>query len=66
MTSKEAIQIRRLAWLCGELRAGNAFSEATLWQWEREAQEVLHASAGDPGPLFDPERQFDLADRKDL
>src|SRR5262249_43086802 len=44
MTSKEVIHIRRLAWLCGELRAGNQFSEAALWRWETEAFNVLRAS----------------------
>src|SRR5262249_59187830 len=41
---KEVIHIRRLAWLCGELRAGNQFSEAALWRWETEAFNVLRAS----------------------
>jgi hypothetical protein len=34
-------QIDRLAWLCGELAAGNAFSPEQLRKWEAEARAVL-------------------------
>jgi hypothetical protein len=38
MTSNEASLLRRLAWLCDELRAGNQFADAQLIQWAEQAR----------------------------
>jgi hypothetical protein len=38
MTEEQRDLIRRLWWLCGELRAGNQFSNEQLYEWEQRAQ----------------------------
>ena len=41
MTEEQRNLIRHLWWLCGELRAGNSFSDEQLLKWELEAQVEL-------------------------
>jgi len=38
MTTTQRELLKRFAWLCDELRAGNQFSDETLWQWAQQAR----------------------------
>ena len=40
-TIETAIQLRRFAWLCDELAAGNEFSPETLRRWGEQARREL-------------------------
>lgn len=41
MTERTENLLRRLVWLCDELRAGNRFSDETLLRWSAAARENL-------------------------
>ncbi len=54
MTREQSFQLKRFAWLCDELRAGNQFSDSTLLHWANQARREIERDERQPelGPRY--------------
>ena len=41
------LALRRMAWLCSELEAGNAFNPNQYWSWGEQARRALRSGGFD-------------------